>query len=112
VLAAEDRFAPMGGGLFLLGIALGIIAALAGGIDLLQPWLISAYVLSAVVLVTAFTYHVPTANRLKELAAASPDEASAELRAEIDAPLGPVIVTLDSLVWLALIFVMVLKPFS
>jgi hypothetical protein len=40
VLAAEDRFAPMGGGLFLIGVALGLIAALAGGLDLLQPWLL------------------------------------------------------------------------
>ena len=112
VLAAEDRFAPIGGGLFMLGIALGIIAALTGGINLLQPWLIVAYVLSAVVLVVAFTYHVPTANRLKELAAASPNEASPELRAAIDEPSGRVIVALDTVVWLALIFVMVVKPFS
>ena len=112
VLAAEDRFAPLGGGLFLLGIALGIVAALSGAIDLLQPWLISAYVLSAVVLIVAFTYHVPTANRLKELTAASPNEPSPELRAEIDAPSGKVILVLDTLVWLALIFVMVVKPFS
>ena len=112
VLAAEDRFAPLGGGLFLLGIALGVITALTGGFDLLQPWLIAGYVLSAVVLITAFTYHIPTANRLKELTAASPDDPSPELRAAIDEPLGPVIVALDTLVWLALIFVMVVKPFS
>jgi hypothetical protein len=113
VLAAEDRFAPIGGGLFLVGIALGLITALTGGIDLLQPWLISAYVLSAVVLIVAFTYHVPTANRLTALAAASPDDGpSAELRAAIDAPLGNVIVILDTFVWLALIYVMVVKPFS
>ena len=112
VLEAEDRFAPIGGGLFLLGIALGIIAALTGAIDLLQPWLISAYVLSAVVLIVAFTYHIPTANRLKELAAASPDVPSPELRAAIDEPSGRLIIVLDSLVWLGLIFVMVVKPFS
>src|SRR5687768_7040288 len=101
VLAAEDRFAPAGGGLFVLGIALGIITALTGAINLLQPWLISAYVLSAVVLIVAFTYHIPMANRLKELAAASPDDPSPELRAAIDAPVGGVIVALDTFVWLA-----------
>jgi len=113
VLAAEDRFAPIGGGLFLLGIALGLITALAGGLDLLQPWLVIAYVLAAVVLVNAFAYHIPTANRLKALAAESPDDGpSPELRAAIDAPLGAVMIVVDTVVWLALIFVMVVKPFS
>jgi hypothetical protein len=47
VLAASERFAPIGGGLFLLGIVLGVITALVGGWDLTQPWLIIGYVLSA-----------------------------------------------------------------
>jgi hypothetical protein len=113
VLAAEDRFAPVGGGLFLLGVALGLITALAGGFDLLEGWLVIGYILAAIVLVNAFAYHIPTANRLKALAAESPDEeASAELRAAIDAPQGTVMIIVDSIVWLALIFVMVVKPFS
>jgi hypothetical protein len=113
VLAAEDRFAPIGGGLYLLGIVLGIVTALAGGFDLLEPWLVIGYVLAAAVIVNAFAYHIPTANRLKALAAESPDEApSPELRAAVDAPLGAVMIIVDSIVWLALIFVMVVKPFS
>jgi hypothetical protein len=113
VLAAEDRFGPIGGGLFLVGIALGLVTALAGGFDLLEAWLVIGYVLAAVVLITAFAYHIPAANRLKALAAESPDDApSPALRAAIDAPIGPVINAVDGLVWLALIFVMVVKPFS
>ena len=112
VLAAEDRFAPIGGGLYLLGIALGLIAALTGGFGLLQPWLVIGYVLAAVILINAFAYHIPTANRLKELAEASPTEPSPQLRAAIDAPIVRVMIVLDSVVWLALIFVMVVKPFS
>jgi hypothetical protein len=113
VLAAEDRFAAVGGGLYLLGIALGLITALSGGLDLLEPWLLIGYVLAAIVLVNAFLYHIPTANRLKALAAESPENVpSPELRAAIDAPLGSVMITVDSFVWLALIFVMVVKPFS
>jgi hypothetical protein len=113
VLAAEDRFAPVGGGIFLLGIALGIVAALVGGFNLTAPWLLIAYVLAAIILINAFAYHIPTANRLKALAEASPaDEASPELRAAIAAPIGPIMVVVDSVVWLALIFVMVVKPFS
>jgi hypothetical protein len=113
VLAAEDRFAPLGGVLFLLGIAFGFITAITGGLDLTRPWLIIGYVLAAIILVNAFAYHIPTANRLKALAAASPDDAaSTELRAAIDAPIGRVMNLIDSVVWLALIFVMVVKPFG
>lgn len=113
MLAAEDRFAPVGGGLFLLGIVLGVITALVGGLDLTQPWLLIGYVLAAVILINAFAYHLPTANKLKALAESSPDDApSAELSATIHAPIGAAMNAFDSLVWLALIFVMVVKPFS
>jgi hypothetical protein len=113
VLSAEDRFAPIGGGLFLLGIALGVVTALSGGLDLLEVWLVIGYVLAALILLNAFLYHIPTANRLKALAAASPDDSpSPELRAAIDAPIGTLMIVFDSVVWLALIFVMVVKPFS
>ena len=113
VLAAEDRFGPIGGGLFIFGILLGILTALSGGLDLTQPWLLIGYALAAVVLIVAFVYHVPTARRLEALAAASPDDApSPELRNEIYAPSGVMVIVLDSVVWLALIFDMVVKPFS
>lgn len=113
VLAAEDRFGPIGGALFLLGIGFGIVAALVGDFDLTQAWLLIAYVLAAVILLNAFVYHIPTANRLKALAEASPDDvASAELRAAIDAPIGVVMNVVDGVVWLAIILVMVTKPFS
>jgi hypothetical protein len=113
VLAAEDRFAPIGGVLFLLGIGFGTTAAIVSNLDLTQAWLVIAYVLAAIILINAFAYHIPTANKLKALAAASPDdEASADLRAAIDAPIGTVMNVVDGVVWLALIFVMVAKPFS
>ena len=113
VLAAEDRFAPVGGGIFLLGIALGLVAAIVGSFNLTTTWLLIGYVLAAIILVNAFAYHIPTANKLKALSAASSDdEASPELRAAINAPIGAVMNVFDGLVWLALIFVMVAKPFS
>jgi uncharacterized membrane protein len=113
VLAVEDRFAPVGGGFFLLGIALGLVAAIVGGFDLTEPWLLIGYVLAATIMVNAFWYHIPTANKLKALAAASSDEEpSPELHAAINAPIGPVMNVIDGFVWLALIFVMVAKPFS
>ena len=56
---------------------------------------------------------MPTPNRLKALASASPDdEPSPELRAAIDTPIGLVMNVLDGLVWVAVIFVMVVKPFN
>ena len=113
VLAAEDRFAPVGGGIFLLGIAFGFVAAIVGGFDLTQPWLVIGYVLAAIVLINAFAYHIPASNKLKALSEASPDdEPSAELRAAIAAPIGTAMNVVDGVVWLALIFVMVVKPFS
>ena len=113
VLAAEDRFAPVGGGVFLLGIVFGFVTAIVGDFDLTQTWLVIGYVLAALILVTAFVYHVPTATKLKALADASPDdEASAELRAFVDAPIGRLVNVIDGVLWLALIYVMVAKPFS
>ncbi len=113
VLAAEDRFAPVGGGVFLLGIVFGFVTAIVGDFDLTQTWLVIGYVLAALILVTAFVYHVPTATKLKALADASPDdEPSAELRAFVDAPIGRVVNVIDGVLWLALIYVMVAKPFS
>ena len=113
VLAAEDRFAPIGGGVFLLGIVFGFVTAIVGDFDLTQTWLVIGYVLAALILVTAFVYHIPTATKLKALADASPDdEPSAELRAFVDAPIGRVVNVIDGVLWLALIYVMVAKPFS
>jgi hypothetical protein len=113
VLAAEERFTPIGGGIFLLGIVFGVVAALTGGFDLTQPWLILGYVLTAVILVLAFAYHAPTSNRLKALAAASTDDRpSAELQRAIDRPVARWMNVVDGLVWLGVIFVMVVKPFS
>jgi uncharacterized membrane protein len=113
VLAAEDRFAPLGGGVFLLGILFGFVTAIVADFDLTQTWLVIGYVLAALILVTAFVYHIPTATKLKALADASPDDApSAELRAFVDAPIGRVVNVIDGVLWLALIYVMVAKPFS
>jgi uncharacterized membrane protein len=113
VLAAEDRFAPLGGGVFLLGIVFGFVTAIVGDFDLTQTWLVIGYVLAALILVTAFVYHIPTATKLKALADASPDDQpSAELRAFVDAPIGRVVNVIDGVLWLALIYVMVAKPFS
>jgi hypothetical protein len=113
VLSIEDRFAPVGGGIFLLGIVFGFITAISGDLDLTATWLVIGYVLAATILVTGFAYHMPYATTLKSAAEASSDDrASNEFRALVDAPSGRWVNAFDGVVWLALIYVMVAKPFS
>jgi uncharacterized membrane protein len=113
ILAAEDRFAPMGGGLFLLGIVFGFITAITGDLDLTETWLVIGYVLALFILVNGLTYHRVQAEKLKAAAAAgSEDVPSDELRALAAAPSGVVMNVIDGLTWLAIIYVMVAKPFS
>jgi hypothetical protein len=113
ILAAEERFGPVGGGLFLLGIVFGFITAIVGDYDLTQTWLVIGYVLAALIPITGLAYHTPTASRLRALAEASPDDRpSDELRAFTSAPIGRVVNLVDGLLWLGVIFVMVVKPFS
>jgi uncharacterized membrane protein len=112
VLAAEDRFAPIGGGTFLLGLVFGFVTAIVGEFDLTQTWLLIAYGLVVYIFLTAFLYHAPQARRLQAAADASADDrASDELRRLATAPLGNLINVLDGLAWLAIIYVMVAKPF-
>lgn len=112
-LAAEARFQPAGGALFLLGIVFGFVAALTGDFDLTAPWLLTAYGLVAMTIVIGIVYHGPRGKNLQTLAeASSENELSAPLRGLIEAPSARVVVALDSLIWLAIIYVMVAKPFS
>jgi len=113
VLAAEDRFGPIGGAMFVLGIVFGFLTAITGDFDLTQTWLLIGYVLSLFILVNGVTYHRTQAEKLKAAAAASPDDQpSDELRAIAGAPSVAVMNAIDGLAWLAIIYVMVAKPFS
>lgn len=111
-LAAEARFQPAGGALFVLGIVFGFVTALTGDFDLTAPWLLIAYGLVAVTFVTGIAYHGPRGKKLQALAeASSENELSAPLRTLIDSPSARVVVALDTLIWLAIVYVMVVKPF-
>jgi uncharacterized membrane protein len=113
VLAAEDRFAPIGGAMFLLGVVFGFLTAITGDFDLTQTWLLIAYALTLFILVNGLTYHRSQAEKLKAAAAASPnDQPSDELRAIAGAPSVAVMNSIDGIAWLAIIYVMVAKPFS
>jgi uncharacterized membrane protein len=113
VLAAEDRFAPIGGAMFLLGVVFGFVTAITSDFDLTETWLLIGYVLALLILVNGLTYHRTQAEKLKAAAATgSEDEPSAELRALAGAPSGVVMNVIDGLAWLAIIYVMVAKPFA
>lgn len=113
VLAAESRFGPLGGAMFVLGIVFGFITALTGDLDLTAPWLLIGYGLVVIIFVTGIAYHGPRARRLQSLVEASPEtEPSEELRAAIRQPGVRIVTTLDTVVWLAIIYDMVAKPFS
>jgi hypothetical protein len=112
VLAAESRFGPIGGILFILGIIFGFVTAVTGSFDLTASWLLIAYGLVVLVLATGIAFHGPRARRLQTLAAESPEEEPSEaLRMLIRAPSARVISAIDGLMWLALVYVMVVKPF-
>jgi uncharacterized membrane protein len=113
VLASEDRFAPVGGASFLLGIVFGFLTAIVADFDLTQTWLLIAYALSLFILVNGLTYHRRLAERLKAAVEASPDDrASGEIRAIAGAPSAAAMNVIDGLAWLGIIYVMVAKPFS
>jgi uncharacterized membrane protein len=113
VLASEDRFAPIGGAMFILAIVFGFLTAITGDIDLTQTWLLIAYALTLFILVNGLTYHRTQAEKLKAAAAANSDiEATDELQAIAGARSVAVMNTIDGIAWLAVIYVMVAKPFS
>jgi hypothetical protein len=113
VLASEDRFAPIGGAMFILAIVFGFLTAITGDIDLTQTWLLIAYALTLFILVNGLTYHRTQAEKLKAAAAASSGiEATDELQAIAGARSVAVMNTIDGIAWLAVIYVMVAKPFS
>ena len=113
VLESEDRFAPIGGGFFLVGVVFGFLAAITGDFDLTQTWLLIAYALALFILVNGLTYHRRQADRLKAAVEASPDDRpSEEVRAIAGAPSAAVMNVIDAIAWLAIIYVIVAKPFA
>ena len=91
----------------------GFVTAITADFDLTQTWLVIAYVLAAFILVNGLTYHQGQAKKLKAVVdGATDDQPSAELRALASAPSVAVMNVIDGLAWLAIIYVMVAKPFS
>jgi uncharacterized membrane protein len=112
VLAVERRLTNMvGAPLFIAGIAFGFITALSGGFDLTARWLLLAYVLVAANFANGIGLYEPHAKRLAAAAEASDvTTPSPELRALIGSRRTWLVPSMDLALWLAIIFVMVVKP--
>lgn len=99
--------------LFLAGVGFGIVAALAGQINLLATWLILAYVAFLAAMAIGITITDPWVGRLERAAADSPADAPSDaLRQVIDDPRARAgtwaLMTLTAF----LVFTMVVKPLS
>jgi uncharacterized membrane protein len=113
-LALERRLSDgIGGPLFVAGIAFGVVNALVSGFDLTAGWLVTAYILVGIMLVNGFAFYDPHAKRLRTAAGASSlDHPSVELRALLDSPRTWAFNVIDGVLWIAIVSVMVLKPFT
>ena len=102
---------PIATGLFVAGVVFGIVAALAGQIDLLRPWLIAAYVAFITAVAIGVVITDPWVVRLEQAAAASPEGiASPELVAVIDEPRARIGAWALQGMIAFMVFLMVAKP--
>jgi len=98
-------------GLFLSGLGFGLLAAFTGGFDLLASWLVLAYVVVAALFIEAFVFTVPSYNRVRETANLPDREAAAkEVKRLLHSPHHLLSLAAMATLWLASIFVMVIKP--
>lgn len=113
VVAVTKRTDVIGVVLLIAGVGFGVGTAWVGEFDFFQTWLILAYVLVGIIFLTGALYHGPHGERLGKAAEASPDDAPSEELARLLNPRREaVIMVVDTLLWISIIFLMVVKPFS
>ena len=108
------RIVPIGVVLFFVGIGFGVVNAVVGGWNLLAPWLLITYALVAVMLVMGLFIETPMLDRLAAKANEEADatEPSPELR-QLMADRRPILYdAISFVIWIAVIYVMVVKPLS
>ncbi|HYL26262.1 MAG TPA: hypothetical protein VEW74_00440 [Candidatus Nitrosotalea sp.] len=102
----------LGGPIALLTAIAGLIAAWQLGVSLTSGWLIAAYIVFVLVIGIGIGYHSRRELKIGALAQASPlDAPSPELAAAIDDPLRVPALWVSAILWIALIWLMVVKPF-
>lgn len=115
VVAVDKRIESVAGPLMLAGIGFGIITAVVGGFSLTAPWLLISYGLLIAIFLIAGLHHAPHAKKLAAAAAeaSGDDEPTSELLTLVrGTPRTRFINIVDSLLWVALVFAMVVKPFG
>jgi uncharacterized membrane protein len=112
-IETEQRLANrLGAPLLFAGIAFGLATAVEMGYPLLSPWLVFAYVLLTLNLLNGMVY-ARHATRIAAAAEASPDDApSGTLATLIRARPTWTLNGIDALLWVALVYTMVRKPFA
>jgi uncharacterized membrane protein len=113
-LAVERRLAHLvATPLFIAGIAFGFVTAVTIGFDLTAPWLVTAYVLVGVIVVNSLVLDEPYVRRLQTaIASNGDDEPSAALTSLTESSRPQVASIIDVSLWIAVIYTMVMKPFS
>ncbi|HSK93168.1 MAG TPA: hypothetical protein VLA76_03820 [Candidatus Angelobacter sp.] len=114
IRTAVERTKPLSGplasGLFLAGLAFGIIAALAGQIDLLRPWLLLSYLAFAAAFAIGLTITDPWVERLERASLAADLGEGESLDAVIDDPRARIGTWALMALIAILVFLMVVKP--
>jgi hypothetical protein len=101
----------VGVGLLSLGVVFGLLAAQTIGFSLTSGWLLLAYALIAGIYLIGFGVGVPYFNRVREAlndSSLQPD--SPELRRVLHDPRWMLDLVVSVLLYVAIIFVMVVKP--
>ncbi len=96
---------------FLVGIVFGVITAVVGPFDLTQGWLITAYVIVALLIVLGAGPESAWVKRLTEAAERTDDTGRAEFQAAMRDPRRH-LTWVSAFLYAAVIYVMVTKPFS
>jgi hypothetical protein len=110
---ASERIGPLMPILYVIAGIFGLLTAISFGFNLLAPWLLIAYVLFAFAMATGLLGNRVFSMRLGAILATTPDgPVTPEIKALFSSTGHRVLTTADY-VWLfAIVFDMVVKPFS
>lgn len=106
------RYPQLIGGGFTLGVVLGGVAIFTNGFDPLAPWLVIAYVLAVGLVLSGSLMIGPWVKRLGEVVATTEGDTADPLPAPFTDGRSRVLLSLDLLMLVAIIFDMIVKPFS
>jgi hypothetical protein len=110
---ASARLGPVIPVLYVTGGIFGLLTAINFGFNLLAPWLVIAYVLFAIAMITGITFSGRFGPRVAAATQGVPDgPLTPAVIALFTAPSYRFVTTLDYVVLVAILFDMVVKPFS